>query len=273
MTRSKFSTVISTLCIVAVVLMVIPFGLDIYRSVQKKDSLPSGGQAMSIIIYDDADLLTDVEEAKLYEDMKYVAAYSPVAFSTTGNAGRDDGENYAKRRFNEIFGDNQGILFSIDMDNHELYIWTDDYNTTLTKKKADTIADNIYRYATAKKYYKCAAKAMEQIYQVMSDKKVPEWMKHINNLLVSFVAGALIVFIVAKKKTKIKSPVEVYQLDANTRKNVKIFDINSVKTGQRVVYHNDSSSGGGGGGGRSGGGGGGGGGGHGGGGHGGGHGF
>lgn len=259
----------------AVVLMLLPFLWDAFLLLRERiapNELRT--DASRVFIADEALMLTDDEIVKLEKDMLPVTAFYPVAFVTTEDTQNTSAESYSRRVYNEIFGSEGGVLFLIDFDTtdsdgRQLYIRVTNDSRKLSVAKCNTITDNVYTYARDGKYYECARRTFAQITDVLDDRPVPQPMKHMSNLLIALCLALYLVFTTANARTRIRKPGEVYLLDKNTTKSVKL-ENGSKQLIKRYKHRNSSSSGGGGGGGGfSGGGGGGGGGGS----HGGGHGF
>ncbi len=259
----------------AVVLMLIPFAWDAFLALRER-AHPYAPQtnASLVTVMDDAGMLTAAETDKLKQDMLPVTAFYPVAFVTTNDTDHTSAESYSRRIYNQIFDSNGGVLFLIDFDTtdsdgRQLYIRVTNRSSKLSVAKCNTITDNVYTYARDGKYYECARRAFSQITDVLDDRAVPQPMKHMSNLLIAVCLALFVVFTTANSRTRIKKPGEVYLLDKNISKSVRLED-GSRQLIKRYKQRNASYSSGGGGGGFSGGGGGGGGGG---GSHGGGHGF
>ena len=260
----------------AVVLMLIPFAWDAFLALRERNHpyVPQTDASL-VTVMDDAGMLTAAESDKLKQDMLPVTAFYPVAFVTTNDTDHTSAESYSRRIYNQIFDSNGGVLFLIDFDTtdsdgRQLYIRVTNRSSKLSVAKCNTITDNVYTYARDGKYYECARRAFSQITDVLDDRAVPQPMKHMSNLLIAVCLALFVVFTTANSRTRIKKPGEVYLLDKNISKSVRLED-GSRQLIKRYKQRNASySSGGGGGGGFSGGGGGGGGGG---GSHGGGHGF
>ena len=259
----------------AVVLMLIPFAWDAFLALRERNHpyVPQTDASL-VTVMDDAGMLTAAESDKLKQDMLPVTAFYPVAFVTTNDTDHTSAESYSRRIYNQIFDSNGGVLFLIDFDTtdsdgRQLYIRVTNRSSKLSVAKCNTITDNVYTYARDGKYYECARRAFSQITDVLDDRAVPQPMKHMSNLLIAVCLALFVVFTTANSRTRIKKPGEVYLLDKNISKSVRLED-GSRQLIKRYKQRNASySSGGGGGGGFSGGGGGGGGGGS----HGGGHGF
>ncbi|MBR4165353.1 MAG: TPM domain-containing protein [Lachnospiraceae bacterium] len=256
----------------AVVLMLIPFAWDAFLALRERNHpyVPQTNASL-VTVMDDAGMLTAAESDKLKQDMLPVTAFYPVAFVTTNDTDHTSAESYSRRIYNQIFDSNGGVLFLIDFDTtdsdgRQLYIRVTNRSSKLSVAKCNTITDNVYTYARDGKYYECARRAFSQITDVLDDRAVPQPMKHMSNLLIAVCLALFVVFTTANSRTRIKKPGEVYLLDKNISKSVRLED-GSRQLIKRYKQRNASYSSGGGGGGFSGGGGGGGGS------HGGGHGF
>ncbi|MBP5256191.1 MAG: TPM domain-containing protein, partial [Clostridia bacterium] len=226
---------------VAIVILLLPFGVDIFRGVMngRREASLGGTDASKITLIDGAELFSEAEDEKLRDDMIPVTSFYPVAVVTTSDTGGVSTPSYAARTYRSVFGGSDGIVFLIDMDNRYLYLYTSDSNTRLSAEKCDSITDNVYRYASAGDYVLCAEKALEQTRQVMAGISIPQPMKHMSNALVALSAALLGVFVYAVSKTGIKPPQEVYQLDPNRKKSIRISNVTS-KLIRTYTYSNSS---------------------------------
>ena len=216
-----------------------------------------------IIIEDDADLLTDEQEKELLKDMRPLSEYGNIAFKSisTNNTSTND---FARTYYHDMFGHgvSNGSLFLIDMDNREIYIFSDGNNyKIINNSKAYLITDNIYKMASAGDYYGCASEAYAEMYTLLAGGKIMEPMRHISNGVLAIVISFFTTFLIVLSSSRIKK--------ANNSEIIKncdvAFNANNIvgtKTGTHRVYSpvsessGGSSGGGGGGGGSSGGGGG-----------------
>ena len=216
-----------------------------------------------IIIEDDADLLTDEQEKELLKDMRPLSEYGNIAFKSisTNNTSTND---FARTYYHDMFGHgvSNGSLFLIDMDNREIYIFSDGNNyKIINNSKAYLITDNIYKMASAGDYYGCASEAYTAMYTLLAGGKIMEPMRHISNGVLAIVISFFTTFLIVLSSSRIKK--------ANNSEIIKncdvAFNANNIvgtKTGTHRVYSpvsessGGSSGGGGGGGGSSGGGGG-----------------
>ncbi len=208
------------------------------------------------VVYDMADLLSDTEEKALLDDMKAITTYGGAAFITT-DSNYSSTSYYAESMYREYFGKGSGAVFVIDMDNREIYIFTDgEIHKTVNNHYATSISDNVYRYASAKKYYACAQEVFSEITTLLQGAKIAQPMKYICNGLLAVILALLTNYFLSRILSRTSKPGrEALMASLTTRCNIT----NSVVqfTGQTKVYDPPSSSSSGGGGGHSGGGGGG----------------
>ena len=215
-----------------------------------------------VIIEDDADLLSPDEEADIAESMKDITVYGSAAFVTTAsNPG--SAPDYAERFFREKFGKGSGVVFLVDMDNRYLYIFSDGaIYSTITKAKANTITDNIYRYASKGDYYGCATEAFSEMKELLAGRKIAEPMKNICNAILAVLIAMLIFFIIIKSVSSARSASMSEMIEGLSNAKVSAAPPNVKLLRETRKYSpvsksgGGSSGGGGGGGGHSGGGGG-----------------
>ena len=126
----------------------------------------------SVLVEDDAQLLDEEEERKLALQMRDITDYGNVIFKSSDSAVYDT-EAYAEEYYWEKLGTDSGILLLIDMDNRMIWIHSDGaVYRVITKSYANTITDNIYRYASGGDYYECAAQAYGQALTLLEGNKI-----------------------------------------------------------------------------------------------------
>lgn len=212
----------------------------------------------SVYFDDQAGLLSSSEKSLLIADMEPITEYGDVIFCTI-SVNSYSTSYFAETYFHQTLGMGveDGVLFLIDMDNRNLYIFSDG---TLYQKLgttyADSITDNVYRKATAGEYYECASKAYSQIYTVLNGHMISQPMKYICNAMVALLAAMIICFIIVSVASKLKNPTDAELLNI-ARMRFQMSDLTEEK-GHTTKTYSPQSSGSGGGGGHSGGGGGGG---------------
>ena len=140
---------------------------------------------------DGCDLLSEAEEQSLLLNMRQIAPFCNAAFVTGYGSGQTI--DAALDEYDRIFGLKPGVIFMIDMRYRNLWIYSEgSVYRTITTGYANTITDNVYRYASRGEYYDCGYHAMEQIYTVLAGGKIAQPMKHISNLLLALIMGLLI---------------------------------------------------------------------------------
>ena len=156
MRSNKYFVPILSLLMAAVFLLAAPSRV---KADDKTYENPSTGYEARVL--DEADLLTDQEEADLLEVMKPLTEYGNVLFASNDSYASDTASLSRSVR-QRYYGSSSSTVFMIDMYNREIYIQSDGrIYRTVTKSYANTITDNVYTYATNGHYYACAAKAFE----------------------------------------------------------------------------------------------------------------
>lgn len=197
------------------------------------------------VIEDDAGLLSDNELSLLSLDMQDTTAYGNAAFKSV-SYNYSSASSFARDYYHELFGQTSGTLFLIDMDNREIYIFSDGaVYRTITNSYANTITDNVYRYASEQNYYLCASKAFEQINKLLAGRKISQPMKYISNALLALILAVLINYFIIRVSSQGKKAAASEILKASS---VKFAFHNPKKqlTGQSKVYCPSSSGSGGG---------------------------
>ncbi len=200
----------------------------------------------SVIVEDDADLLTEEQEIDLAVVMKEITAYGNVAFKSIAHNSTST-EGFAKSYYKELFGSRSGTLFLIDMDNRNIWIYSDGaVYKVITRAYANTITDNVYRYASAQDYYACASRAFEQIFALLEGAGVAQPMKYISNFLLAMILALLINFGVTNYFTKARKTKD-NEILKKVEKRFKCTKPRATFTHQTKTYDPVSSGSGGGG--------------------------
>ena len=209
-----------------------------------------------VLLEDDAGLLTEEEIRLLALEMQDITAYGNVAFKSI-SYNIHSASSFARDYYHQQFSSESGTLFLIDMDNREIYIFSDgSVYRTITSAYASTITDNVYRYASSADYYSCASQAFEQIRILLSGRRIAQPMKYISNALLALILASLINYFVVRIMSRSKEPSTGEILGAASTR-FSFTDPKRYLTRQTKIYHPPSSGGGshgGGGGGHSGGG-------------------
>lgn len=220
-----------------------------------------------VLIEDGAELLTEEERLELALEMQGITAYGSAAFVTVENNDFST-EGFARDYYMDRFGTDSGTVFVIDMDNRNIWIHSDGaVYRVVTTAYANTVTDNVYRYASRGDYYECAKEAFGEIQALLDGQRIAQPMKYISNALLAMILALLANFGLVICFTRLRKPGGNAVL-ANIHRRFIYSEIRAVHTHQSEIYDpvssgsDGGSSGGSGGGGSSGGGSSGGGGGH-----------
>ncbi len=220
-----------------------------------------------VLIEDGAELLTEEERLELALEMQGITAYGSAAFVTVENNDFST-EGFARDYYMDRFGTDSGTVFVIDMDNRNIWIHSDGaVYRVVTTAYANTVTDNVYRYASRGDYYECAKEAFGEIQALLDGQRIAQPMKYISNALLAMILALLANFGLVICFTRLRKPGGNAVL-ANIHRRFTYSEIRAVHTHQSEIYDpvssgsDGGSSGGSGGGGSSGGGSSGGGGGH-----------
>lgn len=209
---------------------------------------PSTGY--SIIINDEADLLTPSEEQTLAREMEPITAYGGVCFMTL-NKNSTSAQKAAEKAYLNYFDNDSGVLLLIDMYNRQIWMSVNGaIYEVVTSNYCKTITDNVYKYATNKDYYTCASKAFTQVNSLLSGQKIAQPMKHISNGLLAVILAVLFNFwfmMLASNRWKRSA----YGTIAGSIGDVDVQNINISKLETEKVYSPRSKNRGSSGGGRS----------------------
>jgi uncharacterized protein len=237
------------------------------ENVSADTSRTNSSTGYEAIVKDDADLLTDSEEEELADLLYDVADYCNAAFVTINENPYYNTQKYAESYSNDMFYRSSAVVFVVNMEDRYIYLDSSgSAQNRITSAYADTITDNVYRYASSGDYYTCAYKAFEQVHTLMRGQRIAQPMKYISNALLAIAIAMLLNFILVKAKSG-KHKASQKELISGIYSSYQLHDASAVFSHQTRTYSPPSSDSGGGGGSSGGGGGGGGGGGHSGGGH------
>ncbi|MBR1635228.1 MAG: TPM domain-containing protein [Lachnospiraceae bacterium] len=147
----------------------------------------------TLVVEDGENLFSDSEIRQFIESASGVLEYANVYIVTSSE---ENYEGYAKRLIDDTFGNgSDSTLFMINMNPRKLYIFSEGQaKKTLTKDKARTVTDNIYRQASLGAYYACAEKALRQEATLLSGGRILEPMKYIGDFFLAFMVAILLVF-------------------------------------------------------------------------------
>lgn len=203
----------------------------------------------SIIIEDDADLLTEIEEQQLKTQMEVLTEFGHVMFKTTDTANGTSSLRYIQNYYYSKLGNRSGVAFYIDMNKRQVCACaTGGLDKIITSSKCDTIMDNVYTYARKGDYYGCAKETFSQMDRLLNGGRIAESMKYYCNAILSimislFVSYGFYILISGNRKASQRDLINECTV------SLEHSPIEVAKTGSHRVYSpvSDSSSSGGGG--------------------------
>ncbi len=195
----------------------------------------------TLLILDDANLLSDTEKDLLMSDMMPLLRYGNVVFLSV-DQNESTADALARNTYHDKFQSTSGVLFLIDMDNREIILFSDgEVEKQVTADKEDSITDNAYRYASNGDYYTCASSVFQQVDKVLKGQKISEPMKYISNALIALTLGFFISFLFVWKHSDIKR-ASSQEIVKNCAVAFSVGAITATKIGQHRVYSPPSSS-------------------------------
>ena len=139
----------------------------------KPRPIPIKAPVIQVIVEDDANLLTDEEETTLGKEMAPITTYGSVAFksidynpyySTEGLYPKLLPRHLRFHQCNRI----SRLIWTIGTSG---FTATEPFMKPLRKVNANTITDNVYKYASDGDYYTCAFTAFGQINTLLEGRK------------------------------------------------------------------------------------------------------
>lgn len=201
----------------------------------------------SIIIEDDADLLTETEEQELKMQVEPLSEFGIVMFKTTNTYNSSTSLRYIQNYYYSKFGNQRGVAFYIDMSARQVCACaTGGLDKIITSSKCDTIMDNVYTYARRGDYYGCAKETFMQMNRLLSGGRIAESMKYYCNAILAimislFTSYGFFMLISGNNKASKNELIEECAV------SLEHSPIEVTKTGTHRVYSpvSDSSSSGG----------------------------
>lgn len=150
-------------------------------------------------IADEANLLSDAEEKALYDAMLPLCEYGTPLFWSTNASGSYS--TMATRYFYERYGNEDGLLFVINMNVRQLTLVTGGHiSRVITQADTNTITDNVYRLARKGDYAGCATEAFRESLKLLQGEKIARPMKLISNVLIALTLALMIVYLYIRQR-------------------------------------------------------------------------
>ena len=155
------------------------------------------------VLRDDADLLSEQEEAELMTIMEPICEYGTPLFWTTDQAGND--RSNAENFYYQMLKNESGVLFVIDVNNRQLTILTNGaIRQIIPDGDADSITDNVYRFASREEYAACAKEAFLEIIRLLHGETIARPMKLISSILLACVLALLIMYMYISRRYELR---------------------------------------------------------------------
>ncbi len=187
------------------------------------------------VINDAANLLNDDLKEELLKEMIPLTEYGHIIFGSL-NYNYLSTENYAKNYYHEHYKNDSGSIFLIDMFNREIYLFSDGNNyKVINSKKAYSITDNAYMYASNKNYFGCAKSVFRQMKTLLDGGKILEPMKYASNIFISLVISFFLSFLFVLSQTKIRK-ASTKEIAAKCDIQFEMSQVDPKKNGTRKQY-------------------------------------
>lgn len=213
------------------------------------------GYSGNVYIEDAARLLSDEETERLKEEMSLLTEYGDVAFVTRSDifGGNVSESEYAADKFQQYIGGDteSGVLFLIDMKERVIWLETHgNFEEHISKNKAKSITDRVYKDASKRNYFECAKKAFQTCNRTMGGLFFFDKMKVLSNSIIAILISLVLNFVILRALNR-KRETEAREYGyANKGKTVvsesKIQQISTssvrISSGYRGGYHRSGGS-------------------------------
>ncbi|MCI8454441.1 MAG: TPM domain-containing protein [Lachnospiraceae bacterium] len=196
-----------------------------------------------VVVEDRAELLDEGQCAELAEAMQEITAFGNAAFVTVSKNDRS-AESFARSYYKDRFGTDSGTVFVIDLDQRKIWIHSDGaVYGVISSAHANTVADNVYRYASKGQYYECANEAFREILALLKGQRIAQPMKYISNALLAMILALLANFGLILCFSGLHKPGKDAVL-ANIQRKFQYRGLKAVCTHQTRIYDPVSAGGG-----------------------------
>ncbi len=205
-------------------------------------------------VYDFADLFTDSEEEKLYNEARtFIDKYNmDFAIVTIDENDKSSEVAYADDFYDYNDFSSNGLLFLIDMDNRQIYMSTSGTAIGMyNDNRIEYLMDKVYQYMTDKEYYEGTSKYIsllsslaEKGYPSSSESFVSNGTVLLYSLIASFVVTLIVMIVLVLKNKLVRKANEAkaYLIDDSVKVNVVEERLVSTHTTKTKI---ETSSGGG----------------------------
>ena len=197
-----------------------------------------------LIIQDDAGLLKTGESEKVTDAMRGITAYASVGFYTVSSGGSSTASATKAQKWGDgVFGPGtRYTVFIIDMSTRHLDIYASKpLAAVLTAAEENSIADNVYKYASDGAYGTCAAETFRQIERVLKGEKIATPMKYVSNIFIALIAAILAAYLLISAWVRKEQAVSMP--DVVRAAGIGAATVITANTLKKVVHHQSSSGG------------------------------
>ena len=195
------------------------------------------------VIEDNAGLLQTEEFRNVFDAMKGVTVHCDAGFLTRQSGGGSV-EEYARQWGRGTFGHDRYIVFFIDMGTRNICAYAGwDMLDVFSVADANTVTDNVYKWASRKQYGECAVQAFGQIAADLEGIELARPMKYVSNVLIGLCLSVMICFLIVSKTLKKHNITEATKITAMVAAGAGTTLL--ARKLVRTVHHESSSGGGG----------------------------
>lgn len=236
---SSFSAKIILGCLLACFFLLLNGSITCKAETKTYTNKSTGYQ---VIVEDDANLLTDEEETALGKEMAPITTTEVLLLNPSITI-LTILLRIISEAITDTFGSTSATVFLIDMDNRNIWIHSNGtIYETITKSYANTITDNVYKYASDGDYYTCAFTAFGQVNTLLEGRKIAQPMKYISNAFLAVIIALLLNYFLVRSFSRAKRPSKTDLLGkVFTQCNIVNPNVRFIR--QSRVYSPPSSSG------------------------------
>lgn len=193
-----------------------------------------------VVIQDNAELLSDEEEAKLAEEMQRFTENGHVMFYTSIYDMNPDSEGYSNQFYDAEFNGEPGMALVIDLGEGNSYLFK--RKGVLNRINEVTILQRgIYGVATPVNgsCYNYASGVFQQMETKHKEKEAMHPLKKASNLVLAFIFSILINYLIMRKTSSVKG-VRMEQLYAGKQLEFKMSEPRIRFISSRKINNNSN---------------------------------
>lgn len=187
----------------------------------------SADTGYDVCIIDDASLFSETEKDELLKALKPFTEYGNALVATASVNDCATVKQLAIKYYDKAFGTEDGAVFLFDMDNREIYWYTEgSLYDSISVKSAMVITDNVYSYASDGDFVKCAGQAFDMAVTVIKGGRIRQSMKLYGNALLAVILAIFINYVIARRTSFIRAN---YQSEEDIQSNMELKQLSSTE--------------------------------------------